>query len=407
MKQFQIPKYYRSPIISHIKLLRKENDRRKKDFSPTRLEFKNVTFLISRHFGFCFGVENAIEIAYKALSDNPNKQIYLLSQMIHNPIVNDDLTQRGVKFLQDTSGNSLINIKKLNKNDIVLIPAFGVSIETEAKLKNQDIDIKTYNTTCPFVEKVWKRSKKLGEDKHTIIIHGKKNHEESKATFSRSLQNAPTLIIKDLKDAKKLSDFINGNNKKEDFFEVFKGCYSKGFNITTDLNKIGVVNQTTMLASETQAITEYLKKVMMEKYGIENINDHIADTRDTLCYATNDNQSSTYAMLNNEVDLAIVVGGYNSSNTSHLVELLENKIHTFFIKSEDEIISKQEIQHFDIHEKKILRTLNFIPEKTKPVIAFTSGASCPDSVIENVIRKFIDFYNIDEKCLFEIINQSI
>ena len=188
MKQFQIPKYYRSPIISHIKLLRKENDRRKKDFSPTRLEFKNVTFLISRHFGFCFGVENAIEIAYKALSDNPNKQIYLLSQMIHNPIVNDDLTQRGVKFLQDTSGNSLINIKKLNKNDIVLIPAFGVSIETEAKLKNQDIDIKTYNTTCPFVEKVWKRSKKLGEDKHTIIIHGKKNHEESKATFSRSLQ---------------------------------------------------------------------------------------------------------------------------------------------------------------------------------------------------------------------------
>ena len=183
MKQFQIPEYYRSPIISHVKKLRKENDRRKKDFSPTRLKFENVTFLISRHFGFCFGVENAIEIAYRAIDENPNKNIFLLSEMIHNPVVNEDLLQRGVKFIQDTSGNPIIDINAIKKEDIVLIPAFGSSIEIEKKLLEIGVNIKSYNTTCPFVEKVWKRSKNLGETKHTIIIHGKKNHEESKATF--------------------------------------------------------------------------------------------------------------------------------------------------------------------------------------------------------------------------------
>ena len=402
MKQFEIPEYYRSPIISHVKKLRKENDRRKKDFSPTRLKFDNVTFLISRHFGFCFGVENAIEIAYRAIDENPNKNIFLLSEMIHNPVVNEDLLQRGVKFIQDTSGNPIIDINTIKKEDIVLIPAFGSSIEIENKLLEIGVNIKSYNTTCPFVEKVWKRSKNLGQTNHTIIIHGKKNHEESKATFSRSNLNAPTLIIRDLKEAISLGEYIK--EPKNSFYNHFKGCYSKGFDVEKDLLKIGVVNQTTMLATETQEITSYLRNIMIEKYGDKNIKEHIADTRDTLCYATNDNQTSTYEILNKDVDLAIVVGGYNSSNTSHLVELLQNKFETFFIKSEEEILSKKQIQHFDIIQKTRKKSSNYLPSKIKPTIAFTSGASCPDSVIDKVIRKFVSFYDIKEKELFDQIN---
>ena len=397
MKKFDIPEFYKSPIISHIKSKRKILDPRKRDYSPTRLDFDNVTFLISRHFGFCYGVENAIEIAYKSIDENPGKNIFLLSQMIHNPNVNEDLTEKGIKFIQDTHGNELIDINTLTKDDVILIPAFGASVEMEQKLLDIGIDIKKYNTTCPFVEKVWKRSEKLGNSNHSIIIHGKSQHEETRATFSRSYQNAPTLIIKNINDAKILGKIILDDNDKEDFYTVFEGRYSKGFDIKTDLNKIGVVNQTTMLATETQEISDYLKNIMLIKHGNEEVSNHIADTRDTLCYATNDNQTSTIGLMENEIDMSIVVGGYNSSNTSHLVELLEQKSTTFFIKDDTEIISNNEIHHFDIHSKSLKTITPYLPSKSKPVIAFTSGASCPDSVMDKVIHRFLEIFEIESQ----------
>ena len=394
MKKFEIPAFYRSPIISKVKALRKTQDPRKKDFTPTILQFGKIEFLIARHFGFCYGVENAIEIAYKAVHNNPGKRIFLLSQMIHNPSVNEDLQSYGIQFIQDTQGKQLIAWDVLKSDDIVIIPAFGTTIEIEQRLTEIGVDVKAYNTTCPFVEKVWNRSETLGQNNHTIIIHGKYDHEETRATFSHSNLNAPTLVIKNLEEAKKVSDFIQGLMLEAEFLAFFKGKYSEGFNPTIDLQKIGVVNQTTMLASETQEITEFLRQTMITKYGESTIKNHIADTRDTLCYATNDNQSATLGLLEEDADLAIVVGGYNSSNTSHLVELLEEKFKTFFILSEKSISAKNQITSFNIHSKQEEQLTAFLPEKEKIRIILTSGASCPDAVVDAVIVRILELNGI-------------
>lgn len=396
MKQFEIPDFYKSPIISKVKTFRKDNDPRKKDFSPTLLDFGAVRFYIARHFGFCYGVENAIEISYKAINENPGKRIFLISQMIHNPSVNADLLENGIRFLQDTDGTQLIPWTELTSDDIVLIPAFGTTVDIENTLNAIGVNINHYNTTCPFVEKVWNRSEKLGKDAHTIIIHGKYNHEETRATFSHSAQNSPALIVKNMNEAKFLGEAILGKRTLEEFHEFFKGKCTNGFSFERDLVKIGVVNQTTMLASETQEITDHLRHVMIEKYGEDHIKDHIADTRDTLCYATNDNQSATYGLLEMDADLAIVVGGYNSSNTTHLVELLEQKFNTYYIESEKELIDTSEIQSFNIHSKSMEKITGYLKSKSDvPTIIITSGASCPDSVVDRVIQRLLDFTQSD------------
>jgi len=402
MKQFDVPSFYRSSIIGEIKQKRKLADPRKKDFSPTEVRVGSLRFLVARHFGFCYGVENAIEKSYKAIKENPDKRIFLLSQMIHNPDVNKDLESHGLKFLQDTYGNQLIDFEELQADDIVIIPAFGTTVEIEKLLRAKGIQIDTYNTTCPFVEKVWNRSAKLGESDHTIIIHGKSKHEETRATFSHSAVNSPSLIIKDMNEAILLGEFIMGTKSPEEFKDTFDGNFSSGFDCENHLTKIGVVNQTTMLATETQEITNYLRSVMVKKYGEEHIKEHMADTRDTLCYATNDNQSATYGLMDNDVDIAMVIGGYNSSNTTHLVELLETKFKTYFINSEKEILDENQVYSFDIHQKKRILNTTFLPAKESLTIAVTSGASCPDALVDGVMQKIIELKNINSK-QFQII----
>lgn len=406
MKKFDIPQFYRSSFITKIKNARKDLDPRKKDFSPTKLDFGPVRFLLARHFGFCYGVENAIEIAYKTIEENPDKRIFLLSEMIHNPGVNSDLLKLGVKFLMDTSGKSLIDWSELTKDDIVIIPAFGTTLEIEQKLNELGIDPYRYNTTCPFVEKVWNRSEQLGKQNYTVIIHGKHYHEETRATFSHSKTTAPSVIVRDLNEAKILASFILDEKPAEEFYQLFQGKYSDGFDVKLHLNKVGVVNQTTMLATETQEIADLFKETMIKKFGVENLKEHFADTRDTLCYATNDNQEATYALLNEPADFAIVVGGYNSSNTSHIVELCEEKLPTYFISSEEKILSFNAIKHFDIHSHQEKETQNFIPSKEKVDIILTSGASCPDAVVEAVLRK-IHSYFPNAKNLDEVANEFI
>lgn len=393
MKKFEIPDYYRSPIISKLKELRKNEDPRKKDFSPTALDFGPVKFLIARHFGLCYGVENAIEIAYKTIKENPDKRIYLLSEMIHNPLVNLDLQSRGVKFIMDAYGNQFVEWEEINSNDIIIIPAFGTTIEIETLLKEKGIDTVKFNTTCPFVEKVWNRAEDLGKEKFTVVIHGKAKHEETRATFSHSKQTAPSLIIRNIDEAVVVSKTILGEIDESEFNKYFEGKLSKEFNIRKDLERIGVVNQTTMLASETQAIADLLRETMIKKYDTENLKEHFADTRDTLCYATNDNQSATIGLKQEEADLAIVIGGYNSSNTSHLVELLEEKFTTYFISGSEKIISEKLISHFDIHTRREKATEDYLPHKAKITIAITSGASCPDSVVDEVLNKLLSFFS--------------
>ena len=229
MKKFEIPEFYRSPIISQVKAKRKLEDPRKRDFTPSLLDFGTVRFYIARHFGFCYGVENAIEIAYQAISENPGKRIFLLSQMIHNPAVNEDLVSHGIQFIQDTKGQQLIPWDSLTAEDIVIIPAFGTTIEIEKILTDIGVNVSKYNTTCPFVEKVWNRSEKLGSDEHTIIIHGKYNHEETRATFSHSRESAPALILKNLEEAQVLGEIILGKRSTDSFHQLFAGKYSEGF----------------------------------------------------------------------------------------------------------------------------------------------------------------------------------
>jgi 4-hydroxy-3-methylbut-2-enyl diphosphate reductase len=392
MKSFNIPEFYHSSVISQIKALRKTEDPKKKDFSPTVLDFGPVVFYIARHFGFCYGVENAIEISFRAIEENPGKRIFLLSQMIHNPAVNNDLISRGVKFLMDTEGNQIIPWTALLAGDIVIIPAFGTTLAIEEKLKVIGIEPHRYNTTCPFVERVWKKSEKLGSENYSIIIHGKHNHEETRATFSRSEINAPSIIIKNMGEARKLGDFILGKLSKEEFNTLFRERISARFDATLDLERIGVINQTTMLATETQEISDFFKNVMKEKYGALKIQEHFADTRDTLCYATNENQEATFGLLRQNADLAIVVGGYNSSNTSHIVELCENQLPTYFISGPEEIISSASIRHFNYKEHQTVETEGFLPNTEKLKIVLTSGASCPDSVVDAILQKILSFY---------------
>lgn len=392
MKQFDIPAFYKSPIISKVKDLRKALDPRKRDFTPTLLDFGTVQFYIARHFGFCYGVENAIEISYKALEENKGKRIFLLSQMIHNPDVNKDLTSHGILFLQDTEGKQIIPFEELTSEDVVIIPAFGATIDIMNKLEKIGVDVQKYNTTCPFVEKVWNRSEKLGQEQHTIIIHGKHTHEETRATFSHSAQAAPSIVLKDIHETKILADIILGNRPSEDFYTIFSGRITEGFDVDKDLLKIGVVNQTTMLATETQEIADFLRNTMIKKYSLETIKNHFADTRDTLCYATNDNQNSTLGLLEVAADLAIVVGGYNSSNTTHLVELLEQKFQTYFIRNAEEIKDSTKIQHFNIHSKEEVESSCYLPTSNKPSFIITSGASCPDAMVDRVIHEILSFY---------------
>ena len=393
MKKFDVPDFYRSNLIGAIKNQRKELDPKKKDFSPTIVDFGPVQIHLPRHFGFCYGVENAIEISYKAIEENPDKNIYLLSQMIHNPIVNEDLLSRGLKFIMDTQGNQLIEWDKIKSDDVVITPAFGTTIEIQELLEKKNIKLETYDTTCPFVTRVWKKAESIGNDNYSIIIHGKHNHEETKATFSHSYQNAPSLIIKDLNEAKLLVDFIEEKKPEAEFYSTFKGKYSEGFNLKKDLEKIGVVNQTTMLASETEEISNFLKQFIINKRGQENYKDFFADTRDTLCYATNENQKATYGLLEVPADLAIVVGGYNSSNTSHLVELCEKVLPTYFIKSEEEILSKETIRHFNYNDKTTTVTDRFLPNREKLKLIITSGASCPDAVVDRVLQKLLSYFD--------------
>ncbi len=404
MKSFDIPLFYRSPVISKIKHSRKLNDPRKKDYSPTELNFGPLIFYIARHFGFCYGVENAIEISYRSIEENPDKRIFLLSEMIHNADVNKDLIERGVRFIMDTSGKQFIDWNDLKSDDVVIIPAFGTTLEIENKLRAAGINPLKYNTTCPFVEKVWNRAESLGNENFTIIIHGKYKHEETRATFSHSKESAPTLIIRDIDEAKILGNVILHGSDKEEFYKMFPGRYTKDFDPTVHLDRIGVVNQTTMLATETQAIADYLKDIMVQKFGNENIRVHFADTRDTLCYATHDNQKATYGLLETDADLAIVVGGYNSSNTSHIVELCEEKLPTYFISSADKILSKQLINHFDFHTPTEKITENFLPAINPLKIILTSGASCPDSIVDEVLQKIVSYFE-NTKSLDEVVKE--
>ena len=413
-RTFNLPHFYQSPVISVVKQARRSGDARKRDLSPSVLDFGPVRFKIARHFGFCYGVENAVEIAYQALEENPDKRIFLLSEIIHNPRVNENLRHRGVKFLSDTEGNPLLPFDVLTSEDVVIVPAFGTTLEVEAALHARGVTLSAYNTTCPFVEKVWKRSQEIGRQAYTVVVHGKRYHEETRATFSHAQAEAPVVVVRDIDEAAMLAKVIRGEAAAPFFFQNFADRYSPGFHPHLHLKRIGVVNQTTMLATETQAIANLLRDAIVARYGEENLTEHFADTKDTLCYATKENQDATLALIAEGGDVAVVVGGYNSSNTSHLVELCAERLPTYFIRDAEELLSPNRIRHLELETKAVQVTEDWLPpftrghdsqtqvhrnypytqrEAPRPTdIVLTAGASCPDVLLDEVLRKIVGWF---------------
>lgn len=400
-RQFDVPEFFRSPVVSRVKEMRRLQDPRKKDLTPTVLDFGPVRFKLARHFGFCYGVENAIEIAYRALRENPGRRIFLLSEMIHNSHVNDDLLERGIRFLRTTNGEEIIPLAELTADDIVIIPAFGTTLETEKALAELGVDVEAYDTTCPFVEKVWKRSNQIGTQDYTVVVHGKRYHEETRATFSHAASVTPVVVVRDLDEARDLAAVIRGDEDRAFFFERFEDRHTDGFDPDRDLERIGVVNQTTMLATETAEIAAFLRAAMIDRYGDDAPGTHFADTSDTLCYATNENQDATRALINDGADLALVVGGSNSSNTSHLVELCEEVMPAFFISGPECLHGPGRIEHFDLERHEYVVSRDWLPERlvssatdpgAEPVdILLTAGASCPDSLLEDVMAEVLSW----------------
>jgi 4-hydroxy-3-methylbut-2-enyl diphosphate reductase len=391
-RRFETPDGYRGGIITRVKHARQSVDPRKHDLTPAVLDFGPVRVLLARHFGFCYGVENAVEIAYRTLADHPGRRVFFLSEMIHNPTVNGDLRDRGVRFLFTPAGEQLVPWEELRPDDIVVVPAFGTTLEMQEKLTALGIDPYRYNTTCPFVEKVWKRSSQLGSERFSVVVHGKDTHEETRATFSHSRRAAPTVVVRDMAEAVILGDVIRGKRSRDDFENRFGHKCSPGFDPGADLVRLGVVNQTTMLATETHEIARELRRALADRYGEDAIADHFADTSDTLCYATYENQNATYALIERGADVAVVVGGYNSSNTSHIVELCRQAMPTYFVQGADDLISAERIRHFSLETRDILTTNGWLPSRRPLDVVLTCGASCPDAILDAVLRRVLSFF---------------
>ncbi len=407
---------YQSRLCEAIKTLARTNERSASP--PALLDFGAVRYVIPSHFGFCLGVKNAIERAYESLAENPGKRVFMLSELIHNPFVNEDLLQRGLRYLQTDKGmpftvkggpaalgaSEPLLWDTLTGDDVVIIPAFGATDEDKKKLVRKGIRVAQYDATCMLVEKVWKAARTFGREGYTVVIHGKSEHEETKATFSNTRRHAPSLIIRNLDEARLLGDYIAAptDAKRTTLLTRFAGLCTPDFDPARHLDRIAVVNQTTLLMNETAAIIDYFKTVFAAKYGAAAGADHVggAGRKDTLCYATQVNQDALQRALNEPLDAAFIVGGKNSSNTYQLYRLCEQKLgpKAFFIQSEKSIRSRDEIEHYVFpsaghgtggHTE--LHPLWPGPQGPKTVL-ITGGASCPDGLVQQVITRINSFF---------------
>src|SRR5437879_6741044 len=346
-----------------------------------------LTIKLAKEFGFCYGVERAIDLAYAARKVFPlPKPIYLLGEIIHNPEVNDQIRNMGMQTVSPKPTDE--EIGRLSSDDVVIIPAFGTEVGTRKKLEQKGCIM--VDTTCGDVMSVWKRVRQYSKESVTSIIHGKAKHEETKATTSQATAYGAGhyLVVFDLAETDYVCDYIlNGGNKQE-FLEIFKGAYSPGFDPDIHLQAVGVANQTTMLRGETEEVQRRIKAAMEKKHGGGNLPSHFRFF-DTICGATQDRQDALEKMLKEPMNLLIVVGGYNSSNTSHLAEMGEKVLSTYFIKNAAKMESDKLIVHYDQHQKKEVETPDWLPSG-QITVGITAGASCPNNIIEDAIRRLFE-----------------
>jgi 4-hydroxy-3-methylbut-2-en-1-yl diphosphate reductase len=382
--QAQVMSHYRSDLVDHV---RKHGH----VLSADGL----MTVKLAKEFGFCYGVERAIDLAYAARKAYPEQPIYILGEIIHNPEVNDQIRALGIKSLSGKEKTA--DIDELKKGDIVIIPAFGTEVATRAKLEERGCQF--VDTTCGDVMSVWKRVRQYSREAVTSIIHGKSWHEETKATSSQATANGAGhyLVVFTLAETDYVCNYILNGGNKEEFLKKFNGAYSPGFDPDLHLNAIGVANQTTMLRGETEEVQRRFKRAMEQKFGAANIDQHFRFF-DTICGATQDRQDALSKLLDEPLDILIVIGGYNSSNTSHLAEMGEAKLPTYFIKNAAMMVSDKLIRHFDQHKNKEVESLNWLPPG-KITVGVTAGASCPNNLIEDVITRLFEFRGVPVQTL--------
>lgn len=408
---------YQSALCRAIKEARRTKERSSGE--PVVIDFGAVEYVIPSHFGFCLGVQNAIERAYETVAKNPNRRVFMLSELIHNPFVNKDLLSRGLRYLQTDKGlplkldGSIAKSRRepeafwnqLDQNDIVIIPAFGATNEDKTELIRRGISIRQNDATCMLVEKVWKAARSYAKEGYTVVIHGKSEHEETKATFSNATSAGPALMIRNMEEAKLLAEVIEAEDSARNavFNTYFSANCSDGFDPCHDLNKIAIVNQTTLLRNETVNIIEYLRTIIAAKFGEENVGEHIllSGKSDTLCYATQVNQDALQKALDDSIDAALVVGGKNSSNTYQLYRVCAERLglNAHYIQSENDLHSIKSIEHYIFPNDPQKPTESFQEQrplfqniKEKPRILVTGGASCPDGIIQQVLHRINNFF---------------
>ena len=346
----------------------------------------DTTVRLAKQFGFCYGVERAIDLAYASRSVFPESRIFLIGEIIHNPEVNRLLEEMEIVSLPWRKMDEQYD--SLKEDDVVIVPAFGAPISFMDKVESQGCRI--VDTTCGDVMKVWRRVRNFAKDGITSIIHGKAGHEETRATASRAEGDdgkGHYLIVLTLEDVEKVCRYIVNGGDKEEFLSSFEGSYSRGFDPDKHLDHVGVANQTTMLKSETEEIQTRVRKAVFERDGSgENFS-----VFDTICGATQERQDALFDLLKSKMDLLLVVGGYNSSNTTHLVEIGEQELPTFFIRSADCIRSLEEIVHFDLEEgAEVTSYTEIFKKESSAIIGVTAGASCPNNLIEETILKVFE-----------------
>ena len=373
--QAQVLSHYRSGLVERIRA------------NGHILSAGDLTIKLAKEFGFCYGVERAIDLAYAARKAYPERRIFLLGEIIHNPEVNDQIRRMGIVTIASKPGDDEIN--QLKPEDIVIIPAFGTEVATRRKLEAKGCQF--VDTTCGDVMSVWKRIKQYSKDLVTSIIHGKAWHEETKATSSQA-GRGHYLVVFTLAETDYVCNYIvNGGNKAE-FLEKFKHACSEGFDPDIHLSAIGVANQTTMLRGETEEVQRRLRSAMIQKYGEAEVDKHFRFF-DTICGATQDRQDALGKLMQEPLNLLLVIGGYNSSNTSHLAEMGEAKLPTYFIKNAAKMASDKLIHHYDQHKHEEVGTRDWLPAG-KITVGITAGASCPNNLIEDAIRRLFELRGI-------------
>ncbi len=379
----QVVSHYRSELVERLRA------------SGGRFSHGGLTIKLAKEFGFCYGVERAIDLAYAARNVFPSPvRIFLLGEIIHNPEVNDQIRGLGIVSIAPKPTDAELEALHLTPEDVVIIPAFGTEVGTRKRI--EAFGCQTVDTTCGDVMSVWKRVQQYSRESVTSIIHGKAKHEETKATTSQATAygTGHYLVVFDLAETDYVCDYILRGGNREEFLARFKGAYSPGFDPDLHLVTVGVANQTTMLRGETEEVQRRFRKAMEVRYGTESLPSHFRFF-DTICGATQDRQDALEKMLREPMDLLIVVGGYNSSNTSHLAEMGEKVLPTYFIKNAAMMESTVLIRHWNQHIPAEVVTENWYRTTGEMTVGITAGASCPNNLIEETIKRLFKLRGVD------------